>query len=88
MIATEIEPTKVSTGREDLADAGLPTWSSSWKGRCAATTLPHQRPLAVELLFIVADNADKPGYREYTEDHPKLVSDTVDGRGAVSLWVG
>ena len=51
-------------------------------------TLPHQRPLAVELLFIVADNADKPGYREYTEDHPKLVSDTVDGRGAVSLWVG
>lgn len=40
LIATEIEPTKVATGGEDLADAGLPTWSSSWKGRCAATPSP------------------------------------------------
>jgi hypothetical protein len=58
------------------------------EGAMCCNTLPQQRPLAVELLFIVADNADNPGYREYTEDHPKLVSDTVDGRGAVSLWMG
>jgi predicted O-methyltransferase YrrM len=37
--------------------------------------------------LIVADNADCPGYREYTKDNPKLVSVTIDGRVEVSEWV-